>query len=114
MTHNQVRASIGSDKTFAFARWASVAESEQLLGDGILYATSEACYGTQAVSLREMRLRPHLNMGVFAVNLRRFRELNYRARIFAWIRQHNECKVWQGGSQPAIRTEWVISMCVCV
>merc|ERR1712129_561380 len=47
------------------------------------------------------------NMGVFVVNISRWRTLGYTARAREWLDLHNSAPLWNGGSQmPLWLTFW--------
>jgi len=89
---------IASGKTIGF-----VARKSEVRMDKFL-RKPKGCSAQLGASWKSLYSLPAYNVGVFAVNLQRWKEQRVAERVEDLVAQHNRCggKLWVGGSQPPL------------
>ena len=52
--------------------------------------------------LAEIVKKPFFNVGAYVVNLKRFKDLEYRATIELWVERNTKCRLYKGHTQPPL------------
>ncbi|KAF4664286.1 hypothetical protein FOL47_005217 [Perkinsus chesapeaki] len=53
-------------------------------------------------TVQGLRAKPAYNVGVMGIHLGRWKSLRIRESVERWIKEHNKCRLWKGGSQPPL------------
>lgn len=69
----------------------------------------ESCKESWPPNWEWLKRQEAWNVGVFVVDLARWKVLKYAERVEAWVKRHNDCSdgLWVGGSQPPLLLSFV-------